>query len=853
MRKKKGLHKLLCAGLVAVMTLGLCACGEDEAVANANAALAKEYVYGYEEIELPAVEGEGDVNINSVARYDGRIYMVINIYHWDEVDGSNEEIKLISMKEDGTDMQSVDIDFSQTDGSMHDDMADGEEAEDSVATDEESGDVAEEGIAAGDLARTAEVAVADVAVAEPAIDADFGVDMDMSVGDDYYSQTYESTYYSNFVIGKNGTLYAVKSYYFEDYSDPENYIYEQNYYICAWDLTGKYLWQTEIENLQTDESYSYINKIIPAADGSLNLLISGDKTCVMSIDASGNMDGEKQLPNGADIMERLSDVIMKDDGSLIVVYYDEEWTHMYMADYDINTDIVGEETQMPDSMMWSGYNSMTAGVATDIVYTNSNGMYGYSVGDEQPTQIMSYINSDLNTNSLNRVIILDETHFIGFYYDRTDNTNKGAFFTKRNPEDIPDKQVLVLAGSYIPYQLKIRVVNYNKSSDRYRIVVKEYDSYNTMEDYTASYTQLNNDIISGNMPDILVADTMLPIDNYISKGLIADVGELIANDEELSQVEYLQNVFDAYSIDEKLYYIVPSFYVQTFVAKTAMVGDRESWTMQEFQEFVKTLPEGTAAISELTRDWFMSMVMQYCGNEFIDVSTGKCTFDSAEFISILEYAKTLPTELGEDYYNEDYWMNYESQYREDRAVLMQTHIASMRDMNMTMNGYFGEDVNFIGFPTATGNGSIVMGSEAYVLSSKSKNLEGAWDFMRYYLSTEYQEELEWGFPVVKSVFDEKAKEALGRPYWIDENGEKVEYDNYFTINGESVPLDPLNQEQLDQLIDVVTSANKRYYYNTDIQNIITEEAAAFFEGQKTAQEVVQIIQSRAQIFVDENR
>uniref|UniRef100_UPI004056340F ABC transporter substrate-binding protein n=1 Tax=Acetatifactor sp. TaxID=1872090 RepID=UPI004056340F len=855
MKRKKSLSKVLCAGLAAVMTMGLCACGGDDAATSANAALAKEYVYAYEEIELPDMGVDSDMNINSVARYDGRIYMAVNIYHWDEMTGSTNETKLISMKEDGTDMQTVEIDFSKTDGTVAEDTSDETEAEDATEA-ESTGAGAEEAVAAGDLART-EVAVeevaADIAIAEPLIDDSFGVDMDMAVGEDYYSQVYESTYYSNYVIGNNGTLYAVKNYYYEDYSDPNNPIYEQNYYICAWELNGTYLWQTEVENLQTEESYSYINKIIPADDGSLNLLINGDKAGVMSIDANGNFTGEKKLTNGADILERASDVIVKDDGSLIIIYYNDEWTHMYMVNYDMNADTLGEETQMPDSMMWNGYSCMTAGVGTDIVYSNSSGIFGYSVGDEQPTQIMSYINSDLNTSSMNNIIILDEAHFIGFYNDRTDNTSKGAFFTKRNPEDIPDKQVLVLAGSYIPYDMKIRVINYNKSSDQYRIVVKEYDSYNTMEDYTASYTQLNNDIITGNMPDILVAESMLPIDNYISKGLIADIGALIEKDEELSEIEYLQNVFDAYSVDEKLYYVIPSFYVQSFVAKTAMVGERESWTMQEFQEFVKTLPEGTAAISELTRTYFMNMVMQYCGSEFIDVSTGKCSFDSQEFISILEYAKTLPAELAEDYYNEDYWMNYESQYREDRAVLMQAHIASMRDMNMTMNGYFGEDVNFIGFPTATGNGSIIMGSESYVLSAKSKNLEGAWDFLRYYLTEEYQKSLEWGFPVVKSVFDEKAKEALARPYWIDENGEKVEYDNYFTINGESVILEPLNQEQLDQLIDVVTSANKRYYYNEDIQNIITEEAEAFFEGQKTAQEVVQIIQSRAQIFVDENR
>ena len=45
--------------------------------------------------------------------------------------------------------------------------------------------------------------------------------------------------------------------------------------------------------------------------------------------------------------------------------------------------------------------------------------------------------------------------------------------------------------------------------------------------------------------------------------LLADVGKLIEKDEELSQVEFVQNVLDAYSVDGKLYYVIPNFRVST--------------------------------------------------------------------------------------------------------------------------------------------------------------------------------------------------------------------------------------------------------------------------------------------------
>lgn len=806
MKKKKGLQKVISAGLTVAMAVGLCACGnmdDGRGVSSSDPSLAKQYVYSYEEISLPDM---GDnYSIDAVKRKDDRIIMLADIYYWNDY-GSENEIKLLSMAEDGSDMQTITVELpSQNGGADGDTEEDTQEGEDA---------------------------------AEP---------------EDSGHDTYEYTSFSNYTITNNDVLYGIKNYYFEDYSDPDNYVSRRENSICAWDLDGKLMWEKPMDSLETEEEYHYVRAMIPAEDGSVILLIGGDSTYMMTMDTDGNLAQGQNLPNGNDILQQASDFMVKDDGTILLTYYGDDWNAMYLTTYDVETDTVGEATKLPDTFMWTGYNSITTGVSTDIVYSTSSGVYGYSAGDEQPVQIMSYINSDLDSGSLNNIMVLDDTHFIGFYYDNSDGNQKGAFFTKRNPEDIPDKEVIVIAGNYVSYDLKSRAVQFNKENEQYRIVVKEYDSYNTMEDYTAGYTQLNNDIISGNMPDILLASTTLPIENYISKGLIANVDELIAQDEELSQVEFVDNVFESYRINDKLYYVIPSFYVRTMLGKTAILGDRDSWTMQEFQDLLATLPEGTQGIGDLNRYYFTSLMMQYCGNDFVDVATGKCAFDSQNFISMLEYAKTLPEEINYEDYGDDYWMNYQSQYREDRTVLMETYIGSVSDMMTTMNGYFGEDVTFIGFPTESGSGSILGAYDSYVLSAKSKNLDGAWQFIRYYLTDEYQQTLSWGMPVNKSIFMEKAQEALQKPYYLDEDGNKVEYDNYFEINGESVTIDPLSQEQIDQVVDTILSVDKCSYNNESIMNIINEEADAFYAGQKSASDVAQIIQSRAQIYVDENR
>ena len=380
----------------------------------------------------------------------------------------------------------------------------------------------------------------------------------------------------------------------------------------------------------------------------MGVLYTGDGVQMSTVDAQGNVSERKQLSDSTSVLQNASNFMVKPDGVIVVTYYDEsDWSKMYIATYDPNTDTLSEGVQMPESFSTGGYNSMTAGTTTDLIVTTSNGVYSYNIGDTEPTQMMSFVNSDMNISSMSSVIVLDDTRFVGLYYDSINYDSNVGIFTKVDPK------VLVLAANYVNSDVRQRVVDFNKSSDQYRIVLREYQSYATTEDYNAGYTQLNNDIISGNMPDILVVDANTPVENYISKGLIADVGSLIESDEELSQTEFMQNVFEAYSIEGKLYQVIPYFNVMTLAGKKSIVGDRTSWTMAEFEELEASLPEGTAMIGELTRSSFMNMMMQYCGTDFVDVSTGKCNFDSQNFIDILEFANELPENLPDDYYNDD--------------------------------------------------------------------------------------------------------------------------------------------------------------------------------------------------------
>ena len=61
----------------------------------------------------------------------------------------------------------------------------------------------------------------------------------------------------------------------------------------------------------------------------------------------------------------------------------------------------------------------------------------------------------------------------------------------------------------------------------------------------------------------------------------------------------------------------------------------------------------------------------------------------------------------------------------------------------------------------------------------------------------------------------------------------------------------MTQEEVDQLVEMLKTFKNVVRYDDTLINIISEEAEPYFNGQKTASEVAQIIQNRAQIYLHE--
>ena len=638
-------------------------------------------------------------------------------------------------------------------------------------------------------------------------------------------------------MNSKGEIYAFFYTYEEDYSDPDYPIYSSYYSCNIYDNSGNLKTTVNLENLDM----SWISNVWFTDEDNL-LLYNYEGICL--VDSEFNLIKKTEFEN-----LEFNGVYKTRDGRYTAYCYDYE-SGQKLYYFDTATLEFGDEISLPANI--SSYYGIMEGGAYDYYLYSNTGISGFNIGDDTVTEIFNYVNSDVSTSYFNAIFAGDGSDFIGFYtdYDSDNYSTHISRFVKVDPEDVVDKEIITLGCLYISSDIRKNVINFNKTNDKYRITVTDYSSYNTDDDWSAGTTKLNSDIASGNAPDIIVSSDSGTIGNYISKGLFLDLTKYFDNDEEIDKDDIFPNLLSVCSYDGKLYEIVPYFTVQTIIGKTSNLNGITGWNMQEMLDYEASLPEGSKLFSDMTREGFLDTILNVNADEYVDMATAKCSFDSEEFINLLKYLKTLPETID---YDEGYdWSSYDTQWRDNRVILNPMSIYSFDDYKYYLRGYFGEDLTFVGYPAADRNGSVINYYFSLGISSKCADPDAAWEFVRYYLTDEYQDNITYYIPASMSRFDEIAEGATERPYYMD-GDEKVYYDDTYYLNGVEIVLDPLTEEEIGEVKAFVLSVKKSSGSINDLEEIILEEAAAYFEGQKTAEEVATIIQSRASIYVNEKQ
>ena len=160
----------------------------------------------------------------------------------------------------------------------------------------------------------------------------------------------------------------------------------------------------------------------------------------------------------------------------------------------------------------------------------------------------------------------------------------------------------------------------------------------------------------------------------------------------------------------------------------------------------------------------------------------------------------------------------------------------------------GQDRN-----TADGTPACLLTSNfRYGIMSRSKHKEGAWEFLQYYLLTQTDgsggDGITWsnGFPSLKQDFEKKVDDAA-RQTKDTFRETQVSYAGIWSYTYH-IPT----QEDVDTIKTLVSCAKPYSPRNGQALGIILEEASPYFQGQKSLDEVINVMQNRVGIYMSEN-
>ena len=431
------------------------------------------------------------------------------------------------------------------------------------------------------------------------------------------------------------------------------------------------------------------------------------------------------------------------------------------------------------------------------------------------------------------------------------------------PDDDPaeGKIVLKVAGELITYDEKYQWVKdtFNKQSEKYAVELVDYESlldpYGYLDsegyvDYDAYEKALDDQLwkmlMNGDGPDIFVRD--YPNSRRINSkffeygGLFMDLKPAYESMGNSWKDQYLTNLTDAMENDGALY-TIPLFYFLKLYEKDMDCKMDLSATYVSWDEYMDQYAEGRALMWETGPD-FLRETLCYDLSSFVDEENHVARFDTPEFCALLQLAKKhcLSQQEFDNISQRECILHWSSFVAEDiPSILHDDYLSSINRERY-------------GFISASGVEMCFWPSESVSVSASCKCEEGAWEFICFLLSEECQSydirnpRYSLGdFPVrwdsMEAMFEFLENPLEHEAFW---RYRAIGADNW------SIEDEPaLSEEAKTAFVETIRSTHMVDYPDIEIIDIVMEETAAWFSDQKSMDEVIDLLNKRVQLVLDE--
>lgn len=387
---------------------------------------------------------------------------------------------------------------------------------------------------------------------------------------------------------------------------------------------------------------------------------------------------------------------------------------------------------------------------------------------------------------------------------------------------------------------------FNQSQEKYFVQMKAYEDY----------AQFNLDLVRKQGADLFDLGHNVVLETLARKGILEDLTPYFESSRTVGQDDIVEAVWRAGTVEGKMVCVIPCFLCQGIIVEEGYTEDG-AWTAGEYLALGEKYPESMLNSSIQSPGSQILTYLKWCVGSFVNWEEKTCDFGGEEFKEILTMLKT--------YKNRKYdaVSGTTAEAVRGRGYLTQTVQIGLDDQ---MNSYkdikeaFLDAYEIAGMPTA--DGSLRYGmlyTQIYGMNAASENKEGAWAFLEYLLSEEFQKpssvdyseksQISGYFPARRDCLESGLQENV--EYVPDPEG-RVHYSTNRYTREASAEYREFTEEDKEIVYAMIESTYRDTFGTSyTLLNIITAESEPFFEGTKTLEEVAKIIQNRAALYLME--
>ncbi len=498
--------------------------------------------------------------------------------------------------------------------------------------------------------------------------------------------------------------------------------------------------------------------------------------------------------------------------------------------------------------------------ATEGFLCTGQGIWWFSTGEEPGEEddaramIYDYAVNGLNyTNPSYPTAVSASFRKDGALLMLTHTTNNGVMLRELvTGEKESGKQVVQVAITGVSTSFERAVVEFNNQSEEYKVVLRRPGTGEDWDDYR---NRIQAELSSGDGP-ALIEETVLDMGDCAKHGYIMDLTEEFAEYEE----QLMPAVWLAGQVDGRLYGLPFSYNVNTLIANKDVVGDRTGWTLDEAMEITResganAFMHDVTPMTEASLFWNMGLLMG-TGEKLVDWENMTCNLNGAEAAKLLAFVKQYTGK-------EDPGKNEFERIYDGELMTRVWYMSSPMEIQAVSALLKNKEV-YIGYPTDDGGSGHLLACSSYMVNQSSPAKEGAIAFLKYILSEDIQNQrvedfaasectfLD-GFPVradsMEKVYDAMLEKAAEEKTAEEEEWEA--YTGWGSFNGIEYETEPITEEQIKVLRTVLETARPYNELSGELVPIFEDEFPAYISGSKSAQEVLDVVQNRAQLYINE--